>query len=350
MRWGMRLSTLAPLALLPSLVSCITTETSHGNSGGSSLTRSAGGAAGDGAAAGAGAGAPGAGNGGTGSAGPGTAGVGNGGAGIAGMGSGGTGAGTGNGGGGASVAGNGGAAAATVVGNAGIAAWDALPAAAKGEVQAFRSFFLHQSVGTDLEDGAEAGGFKFEYVASGASSLAAGLNGGLFDASNGNYTAKTKEFRDTALANKGTVRVAIMKLGYADVLDDTLPGVQSSYLDAVKAIKAANIRVLHLTPPLVYDAPQDNAPKMKMRSWMLATFSDDVIFDLQDLESTDPTTGARCERGGAWEICNSVRSTSSCPSKSQGVDAPSGQGHLCFDPHAARLAKAFLYAIRRAGS
>ena len=55
------------------------------------------------------------------------------------------------------------------------------------------------------------------------------------------------------------------------------------------------------------------------------------------------------ERGGAWEICNSVRSTSGCPSLNQGIDAPSGQGHLCYEPHAKRFAKAFLYAIYLAG-
>ncbi|MCC6647779.1 MAG: hypothetical protein IT374_19695 [Polyangiaceae bacterium] len=235
----------------------------------------------------------------------------------------------------------------TVVGPWGIAAWDALGATDKQAVKTARSFFLHQSVGGDLEDGAEAVGYKFEWVASGSVGLAPGLNGGLFDSSNGNYTGKCTEFQQMAIANAATARVAIMKLGYADVLAGTLTGAQTAYLAAVTQVKASGVRVLHVTPPLVYDAPEDNAPKLQMRQWMLTTFAGDVIFDLEDLESTHPTTGARCERGGSWEICDAVRSTAACPSQNQGIDAPSGQGHLC-QKQAERLARAFLYAISRA--
>jgi hypothetical protein len=233
-----------------------------------------------------------------------------------------------------------------VIGMGGIASWDALPG--KGAVKGFRSFFLHQSVGGDLEDGAEAMGFKFGYVASGGP-LEDGLNGGLFSTSNGNAAGKIAEFRAMALANRST-RVAIMKFGYADIVAGTLASAKAAYQAAVADIKAAGIRVLHVTPPLVYASPAENAPKNDMRAWMIATFPGDVVFDLQDLESTNPTSGARCERGGAWEICDAVRSTAGCPSLNQGIDAPSGQGHLCHDPHGRRIAKAFLYAIHLAGS
>lgn len=84
-----------------------------------------------------------------------------------------------------------------------------------------RSFFLHQSVGGDLEDGAQALGFKFEYADSHATSLAAGLNGGLFASSNGNPADKVAEFRTMALANRNGLGVAIMKFGYADIVTDT---------------------------------------------------------------------------------------------------------------------------------
>jgi hypothetical protein len=237
----------------------------------------------------------------------------------------------------------------TLVGLPGIAAWDALAADEKAKVKAFRTFFLHQSVGGDLEDGAEAVGYKFEYVDSSATSLSAGLNGGLFSSSNGNPTGKIAEFRKLALATKASVRVAIMKFGYADIVTDKVTAAQTAYQAAVADLKAAGVRVVHVTPPLVYAVPAENAPKMATRAWMRATFPTDVIFDLEDVESTDPATGARCERGGSWEICNAVRSTTACPSLNQGIDAPSGQGHICFEPHAKRFAKAFLYAIYLAG-
>ena len=236
-----------------------------------------------------------------------------------------------------------------LVGLAGIAAWDALAPSEKAKVTAFRSFFLHQSVGGDLEDGAEAVGYKFDYVDSTSTTLAAGLNGGLFSSSNGDPLGKIAEFRKLALATKSSTRVAIMKFGYADIVSDKVTGAQTSYQSAVAAIKAAGVRVLHVTPPFVYSVPADNAPKMATRAWMRATFPTDVIFDLEDIESTEPSTGARCERGGSWEICNSVRSTAGCPSLNQGIDAASGQGHLCFKPHAQRFAKALLYAIYLAG-
>ena len=236
-----------------------------------------------------------------------------------------------------------------VVGVAGPAQWDALTAAQKGEVRGFRSAFLHQSVGGDLEDGAEGIGFRFNYITSSSTSLAAGLNGGLFSTGNGNPSGKATEFRNMAVANKNTLRVAIMKFGYADVVAGNQATARSSYLAAVTAIKAQGVRVLHVTPPFVYNVPSENAPKMEMRTWMLSTFASDVIFDLQDIESTEPGSGARCQRGGSWEICNSVRSTSGCPSKNQGVDSASGQGHICYNPHAQRIAKAFLFAIREAG-
>ena len=161
------------------------------------------------------------------------------------------------------------------------------------------SIFLHQSVGQDLEDGAEGSGFKFEYIDSSATSVSRGLNGGLFSTSNGDPRGKVREWRKLALAVAPQLQVAIMKIGYADVVADTLATAQAEYQKAVADIKAAGVRVLHITPPLVYNAPGENSPKMLMRQWMISTFSalagGDVVFDLADLESLDPNTGRRCE-------------------------------------------------------
>ena len=237
------------------------------------------------------------------------------------------------------------------VGMAGIAAWDALPAGEKAKLTSFVSLFLHQSVGQDLEDAARANGFGFEYVdgSNEGRSLSItknGLHGGLAG-SNGNPQTKTATMLNAANGNPGKIKVAILKFGYADVLSSNRATTEGLYTSLVSSLKAKGIRVLHVTPPFVFNVPSDNAPKMLTRNWMLQTFPNDVIFDLEDVESTEAASGARCERGGSWEICNSNRSTSGCVSP-QGLDAPSGQGHLC-PVQARRMVKAFLYSIYQAG-
>jgi hypothetical protein len=148
--------------------------------------------------------------------------------------------------------------------------------------------------------------------------------------------------------NSAFIRVAVLKFGYADVLAGTLTTAQNAYATMVSNAKSRGVRVLHVTPPFVYNVPSENAPKMQMRTWMMSTFPNDVIFDLEDVESTEPVGGARCQRGGSWEICDSIRSKPGCSSKEQGTDSPSGQGHIC-QTTVPRISKAFLYAIYQAG-
>jgi len=237
----------------------------------------------------------------------------------------------------------------TVVSLDGVAAWDALAAGEKAKVTSYGTLFLHQSVGQDLEDGAEAAGFKFSYYGP-DHQLSAGLNGGIFvdvkpGLANGNPAEKLAVFKDAVLRNESGLRVAALKLGYADVRAADLASVQAQYQTMAGELRAAGVRVLHITPPLVFDTAE-NPPKIAMRTWMLATFKSDIVFDLQDIESQ--SGGARCEIGGVWRICAQNRSTSACPSKSQGVDGD-GAGHLC-EREAGRIAKALLYSIYRAGS
>lgn len=234
-----------------------------------------------------------------------------------------------------------------VVGSAGIAEWDALAQTERNRVTSWNSLFLHQSVGQDLEDGAAINGFKAEYFAPGMAIATTNLYGGLFDGiSNGDPTAKFSYFRSNALANKANLRLAVFKFGYADIESGTLNSVQLGYKAMVDELKSNGIRVLHVTPPLIFDTNY-NTPKMQMRSWMQTTFPDDVIFDLQDIESRTDAVGARCEQNGVWQICSDIRSTPACPSKGQGIDTV-GQGHLCLSA-AAKIAKAFLYSVYLAG-
>jgi hypothetical protein len=235
-----------------------------------------------------------------------------------------------------------------LVGVAAIAAWDALPADERERVKTVPTLFLHQSVGQDLEDGAKALGFPFEYYGPGQATIAAGLNGGIFvdvgGISNGDPAAKLAVWREH-VGKHPSLKVAVMKFGYADVLPGTLEAAKRGYLEAVAEIRKRGAAVLHVTPPLVFDVAE-NPAKQAMRSWMLTQFPGDVILDFADLESTDPASGARCEEGGVWRICPSIRSREGCASEGQGIDGP-GQGHLCA-AEAKRLAKALLFAVRLA--
>lgn len=241
-----------------------------------------------------------------------------------------------------------GGAQSRVVGPAAIAAWDGLSPGERERVKTVPTLFLHQSVGQDLEDGAKALGFPFEYYGPGQATIAAGLNGGIFvdvgAVSNGDPTAKLAVWREH-VAKHPSLKVAVMKFGYADVLPGTLEVAKREYLAAVTEIRKRGATVVHVTPPLVFDV-SENPAKQTMRAWMLTQFAGDVIFDLADLESTDPSTGARCEEGGVWRICPSIRSREGCASEGQGIDGP-GQGHLCA-AEAKRLAKALLFAIHLA--
>ncbi len=240
------------------------------------------------------------------------------------------------------------AAPARALGPGGVAAWDGLGAAEKGKLKTTPALYLHQSVGQDLEDGAEAMGFKFAYYGPGASSVESGLNGGLFNdvgpIDNGKPMEKLALVLKIAKLHRGTLKVIGFSFGYADVRDEDLSRVEAEYIRVAKEIRATGARMFHVTPPLVFDVAE-NAPKMKMRTWMLATFAGEPIFDLQDIESLDG--GKRCEVGGVWRICQAHRSTSACPSKSQGIDGD-GQGHLC-STKAAIFARGLLVAIARAG-
>jgi hypothetical protein len=234
-----------------------------------------------------------------------------------------------------------------VVGIAGIDAWDKLAATEKSRVKDWNAIFMHQSVGGDLEDGANNNGIKFEYFD--LNEKPKGLSGNVFSVSNGDPIGKIAEFKKNALAHKAILKVAIFKFGYADITDSNIEQVKTAYKQLIDDLRTqiTDIKFVHITPPLVYITTKDdgNAAKMKIAQWMRDTFKDkDSIFDLQEVESDN---GA-CNLNGVWTICNKYRSTAGCPSKSQGIDAPEGQGHLC-ESAATRISKAFLYSIYQIG-
>lgn len=237
-----------------------------------------------------------------------------------------------------------GVAGAGVVGPAGMAAWDALAPAERESLKRAPILYLHQSVGQDLEDGSEANGFDFEYFGPGQTTVVNGLNGGIFtdvgNTPNGDPFQKMDVVRRVVTSLGGKARVVSFSFGYADVRDSDLLAVQTAYQRLVSDLQSGGARFVHVTPPLVYN-PDENAAKMKMRTWMLETFKNDVIFDLQDIESLN--NGQRCEVSGTWRICQENRSTTACPSKGQGIDED-GAGHLC-ERKAADISKGMLYAF-----
>jgi hypothetical protein len=237
---------------------------------------------------------------------------------------------------------------AGVVGTEGIEAWEKLSTSEKDRIKGWNTIFMHQSVGADLEDGASANGFRFEYFDL-TEKPDKGLSGNVFGASNGMPMEKIAEFKKNVLAHKSIVKIAIFKFGYADIRDDNIEEVKMAYKQMIDDLRAQvpGLRFVHVTPPLIYITTKDegNAAKMKIAQWMKDTFRDkDVIFDLEQIESNNGS----CKLGAVWRICDEYRSTAACPSKGQGVDAPEGQGHLC-EKAATRISKAFLLSIYNCG-
>jgi hypothetical protein len=235
-----------------------------------------------------------------------------------------------------------------VVGIDGIEAWEKLAASEKDRIKGWNTIFMHQSVGADLEDGAAANGFRFEYFDF-TEKPDKGLSGNVFSASNGMPFEKIAEFKKNVLAHKSIAKIAIFKFGYADIRDDNIDEVKVTYKQMIDDLRAQvqGLRFVHITPPLIYIASKDegNAAKMKVAQWMKDTFREkNVIFDLEQIESNNGS----CKLGDVWRICDEYRSTAACPSKGQGVDAPEGQGHLC-EKAATRISKAFLMSIYNVG-
>ena len=229
-----------------------------------------------------------------------------------------------------------------------IDAWDKLSTTEKNKIKSWNTIFMHQSVGGDLEDGANNNGFKFEYFDLNEKPNK-GLSGNVFSASNGNPIEKIAEFKKNALTHKSIIKIAIFKFGYADITDSNIEQVKTAYKQLIDDLRnqITNLRFVHITPPLVYITSKDdgNAAKMKIADWMKATFKDkDSIFDLEEIESDN----GNCKLGSVWTICDKYRSTTKCPSKGQGIDAPEGQGHLC-ESAATRISKAFLFSIYQVG-
>ncbi|GAB3703396.1 hypothetical protein GCM10027592_33350 [Spirosoma flavus] len=243
-----------------------------------------------------------------------------------------------------------------IVGIAGIDAWDKLTAAEKERIKNWNTLFLHQSVGQDLEEGAKANGVPFEYfgpkdlVDKGAEGK--GLRGGIFvdvgGIANGNPYEKIRVFKEAALRSKTTLKIAVFKFGYADVLDNNREQVKTAYKTFIDELRQQipGLRFVHMTPPLVYSttAEEGNAAKANVGQWMKDTFKNaDVVFDLQAVETNEGS----CQQNNVPRICQDNRASTTDPSEVNGVDSD-GQGHLG-KKASQRISKGLLYAIYQVG-
>ncbi|MBK6565284.1 MAG: hypothetical protein IPG18_08795 [Saprospiraceae bacterium] len=239
-----------------------------------------------------------------------------------------------------------------VVGTAGVTTWDLLADAEKNRIKGWNTLFLHQSVGQDLEEGCKANGFAWEYYGNG-DKVNKGLMGGIFvdvgNIANGNPYEKIRVFKEQILNSKEEVKIGVFKFGYADIDDENYSQVETAYKKMVEELKSGinGFRMVHVTPPLVFSVePYDgNGARMKVGQWMKTTFAgNDVIFDLQALESND---GA-CQINGVWHICAENRNSASDPSDVNGVDTSPGQGHIG-KKAGQRIAKALLMSMYNSG-
>jgi hypothetical protein len=135
-----------------------------------------------------------------------------------------------------------------VVGIAGIDAWDKLAASEKSRIKDWNAIFMHQSVGGDLEDGANNNGIKFEYFD--LNEKPKGLSGNVFSVSNGDPIGKIAEFKKNALTHKNIIKIAIFKFGYADITDSNIEQVKTAYKQLIDDLRVQipDLRFVHITP------------------------------------------------------------------------------------------------------
>ncbi len=242
-----------------------------------------------------------------------------------GVGGAGTGAGTGTG----TGAGTGGDAPGLRVGYEGVQAYDAEiagNATAQDAIRSTRVFFGHQSVGADTIEGMAALGFGDPWVYW-AFPDDAGYNGGAYFGQemigeNRHPAGKVEAFRAFMIDDAYGARVDLagFKLCFQDFEDDAggdaagssaeLAALELTYAAAIDQVRAQfpGVRLFHVTPPLVAAAEwsaDQNAARVALGDWLKHTYGPtDVIFDLQDVESIDPSTQQRCTAMGAWALCD----------------------------------------------
>lgn len=210
------------------------------------------------------------------------------------------------------------------IGFDGVQAFDAEVAdnaEANARIRQARVFFGHQSIGANTLEGMAALGFAAPWVHWDFPE-SADYNGGAYFGQeyvgqNGDPKGKAAAFRSFMIdaGYGGRVEIAGMKVCFVDFDDDgagpavgdaaEMQALEQAYAAAVSDVREAypSVRLFHVTPPLVaadYWSVSRNGARVELGDWIQATYGGvDVVFDLQDVESTDPRDGAALRRGGA---------------------------------------------------
>jgi hypothetical protein len=245
-----------------------------------------------------------------------------------------------------------------VVGAEGVPAFAQLGAADQTALKQTKVFFFHMSVGGNLVSGNNhydppwvAGtnslGYVFDDVESASDYGSGKALGEHIFGQNGDPIAKIQMFQDW-VGNKSigsAVKVAGMKFCYSDLVygsggGQDLSAVQQSYSSMMSSLKGSYpaVSFFHVTPPLQpaneWQSVENNNHRKAFGDWLKSTYSGDVVFDLEAVEST-ASDGSSCTQGGALVLCDEWKADN--------------DGHLN-DAGSTYAAKAFLYALHLAGA
>jgi hypothetical protein len=240
----------------------------------------------------------------------------------------------------------------------GVQAFEQMSAAAKNALAQTRVYFHHMSVGGNLLSGSNhydppwvAGtnglGYVFDYVDGPSSYTSGQMLGEQVFGQNGDPMAKIQMFQDF-VGNKGigaVVAVAGMKFCYSDLLANSgagqdLNAVQQSYASMMSSLKGAypSVSFFHITPPLQpgnqWQTVENNNHRIALGAWLRSTYTGDIVFDLEAVEST-AGNGTSCAQGGTPVLCDEWKADN--------------DGHMN-DIGSTRAAKAFLYALHLAAT
>jgi hypothetical protein len=221
-----------------------------------------------------------------------------------------------------------------VIGVDGVAAFDALGAADKNALRATKVVFFHASVGANILGGAAALGFPFGKVDGARDLSGVSLAEHDYGEHNGKPLAKLDAF--ASFFAGGAARDAKLvgaKLCWTDFDHDTdLGKLESAYARTIATVRAAasGARVFHVAPPLMTaKSSRDNPMRLEYTAWLKSTFgAGAVVLDLPAIQSLG-ANGQPCTDGKTRAMCDAWASD---------------DGHLN-DAGAARVAKAFLYAL-----
>lgn len=226
-----------------------------------------------------------------------------------------------------------------------LALYDAMDATAHAELAALNVFLMTMSVGSSITGvdpagwGSEDLGYAFDFVD--AASDFATTNRGHRTFATTDANGKLADWQTWVVTNAlgGAVDCVGMKFCFtnfgAELSPEWIAALKVDYQARVSAIKAAypSLVVVHFAPPLsradAYAVATANTIRIAWKNWLCATYPDDYVIDMQDVESRNAA--------GEQELYSGVPVLTTANSSDSG-------GHLS-EAGALACAKAMLYGI-----